>query len=77
MSKIPPRSEQIWDVDYTGPRWTYGLTWRSIRNGGVPDGFIIYSHRAANAPFRFGVVDYPRPLTDEEIEAYHLTLIED
>lgn len=60
-----------YDDTYTGPRWTYGLTYRPVRTGAVPAGWILFSNRP-HADYPLGTVDYPRPLTAEEVKGYEL-----
>lgn len=64
----------IWDDEYTGPRWKYGLSYRPVGYAQVPSGWIIKSNRP-HAEFRFGTVDWPRELTDLEREHAELTLV--
>lgn len=69
------RRELLFDDSYHGPRWKYGLQYRPlVTGGGAPDDFIVYSDRSSTDPrFRlFGTVDYPRELSDGEIESYQL-----
>ena len=68
------RETHLFDDTYTGPRWTYGLTYRPLSMASVPKGAIIHSDRAHPA-YRHGTVDFPRQLTDEEIAGYELALI--
>jgi len=62
----------LFDDDYPGPRWTYGLTYRHATLGAVPRGAILLSERQ-HPDYRHGTVDYPRPLTAEECRAFDLT----
>lgn len=61
----------IYDDEYTGKRYTYGLRLRPLVYSHVPAGWIVYSNRA-HPDYLFGTVDYPRPLTENEIAAYEL-----
>ena len=72
----------LYDDEYTGPRYRYGLTYRPLAYGAVPNGYIVFSLRPATAdhtahPERYphGLVDYPRELTAQETAAYQLTLV--
>ena len=65
----------IFTVTYTGPRWRYGLRYRSMQIGAQPKGFIIGTQGPRDASFPFGSIEYPRRLSDAEVEAYELTLI--
>lgn len=56
---------------YSGPRWSYGLTYRPLGLATVPKGWIVFSHRQ-DPRFAFGVLDWPRELTPDEIEAFEL-----
>ncbi len=64
----------LFDEDYTGQRWTYGLTYRPAGYAQVPDGYIIHSDKP-NKAFRYGTLDYGRKLTDREVKGFELTLI--
>jgi hypothetical protein len=64
-------SEHYHDT-YTGPRWTYGLTYRPPEYANIPDGWIIYSDQA-HEDFRFGIIDYPFELAPEKIRKFELT----
>ena len=66
MTKMPE-----FDDEYTGQRFTYGLTNRPVGAANIPDGWIINSDRT-NANFRHGTIDYDRELTDAEIAGYEL-----
>lgn len=66
----------IFDNEYTGPRWTYGLTYRPISIGAIPKGWIIDSQKDHPDFPTFGVVDYPRQLTEKEVCSYELKEIE-
>jgi hypothetical protein len=68
----------IYDDEYTGPRWTYGLRYRPLGTGAVPAGWIVGSLREPTSrPARFphGTVDYPRELTGAEVAGYELTRV--
>ena len=67
----------VYDEDYTGTRWQYGLRNRPPGGGAVPRGFIIGSHRNENGWFRHGTLDYPFALTEAQAEGYELTFIAD
>ena len=62
---------QLWDRDYDGPRWRYGLTYRPLGYATVPDGWIIKSDRE-HPGYRHGTIDYPRRLSADEVKAYEL-----
>lgn len=69
------RGEMAFDDKHTGQRWTYGLQNRPFINAGAPRGFIIHSDRK-HPQFRHGTVDYPFPLTPEEVSGFELTPVE-
>jgi len=60
------------DDEYTGPRWTYGLSLRPFSGAGVPKGFIVFSHRD-HPRFRHGTIQFPFELTDFQIRQMDLT----
>jgi hypothetical protein len=62
----------VFDDEYTGPRWTYGLRNRPPMLGAVPRGYIIDSHRP-HPDWRHGTLQYPFPLSDRDVDAYELT----
>ena len=78
MSGAPPenaamtKTDPVFDDDYTGPRWTYGLVNRPMQIGAQPKGYIVGSERRSVEFKNFGTVQYPRQLTDEEIAGYEL-----
>ena len=69
--------KMLFDDDYTGPRYTYGLTYRPLARFAVPDGWVIDSSRPHSDYPTFGVVDYPRPLTEQELYRYDMILIKE
>lgn len=64
----------IYNDEYTGPRYRYGLYYRPLSTGTVPRGFIINSDRE-HSVFRHGTIDYPKQLTEQQISDYELTYI--
>ena len=66
----------IFDDEYSGPRWRYGLSLRPIAGGGVPKGFIVYSARPDRRFPRFGTIDFPFVLDSREIAQMDLTPVE-
>ena len=67
--------ETLFDDTYTGPRWTYGLTYRPLASAQVPDGWILWSER--NHPdFPHGTADYPFELSDRQVKSFELNFIE-
>ncbi len=71
---LPKLGYALFDADYTSSRWTYGFQNRPPGYAHNPPGFIINSDRPHN-DFRWGTVDYPRPLTEKECSSYELTFI--
>lgn len=65
----------LFDTDYSGPRWRYGLRWRPLASWNVPDGWIIGSDRP-HPEYPHGTADWPAPLGLGEVTAYELTLVE-
>ena len=69
-------AEILFDDSYKGPRFTYGLQYRPLTGiGNVPDGFIIFSDRPHPDFKNFGTVDYPRELTQAEINGFQLVRV--
>lgn len=60
------------DSTYTGPRWRYGLNYRPLGFGQVPDGWIVQSDRK-DPKFRHGTVDYPHELPADKVKRFELT----
>src|SRR5512139_3650794 len=63
--------QNLYDESYKGDRYTYVLRVRPLAQYNVPNGWIIGSGKPHPAS-QFGTVDYPVPLTDEEMS--HFTL---
>lgn len=70
----PKKDPILFHDSYTGDRWSYGLTYRPIGIGAVPDGWIVGSLRD-HPDFRHGVIDYARQLTEQEIASFELTAV--
>jgi len=68
--------QMVFHNEYTGPRWSYGLTYRPLDVATVPKGWIIGSLHP-HPQFRFGVVDYPFVLAEHQVASYELTPIGD
>lgn len=66
------RPVTLFEQDYTGPRWRYGLTYRPLASWNVPDGWIVGSDRP-HPEYPHGTVDYPARLGLGEVTAYELT----
>ena len=66
----------IFDDEYSGPRWRYGLSLRPVSAGGVPRGFVVFSdHPDARFP-TFGTIDFPFPIDPDVIVQMDLTPVE-
>ena len=63
--------------DYTGLRYTYGLRNRPLCLGTAPKGYIIGSEGEATGRARWGTIQYPRPLTPDEIYDYELEVMDE
>lgn len=61
-----------WTHDYKGPRWTYGLRYRPMQIGAQPRDWIISSDGPVTERYRFGTIQYPRQLTEEELRVYEM-----
>lgn len=68
------RSPPIYDDEYQGPRFRYGLTYRPAP-WGVPTGFIVGSGRE-HPDFRFGTIDYPFEIDPRVANQMDLTRVE-
>lgn len=66
----------IYHEDYTGPRYTYGLTIRPVARFNIPDGWIIGSQGKHEKYPRYGTIDYPFALTEEQTFHYDMKLVE-
>ena len=67
----------IFDDEYTGPRFTYGLTLRPLARFHIPDGWIIDSDKYDKDFPRYGIVDYPVELTAEQLYRYDLVFVKE
>lgn len=56
----------LFDDSYTGPRQAYGLKFRSLTYGNVPEGWIIFSDKK-HPDYPFGTVDYPFELGEKAV----------
>lgn len=65
----------LFDNEYAGPRFTYGMTLRSASIGTVPDGRIIDSTKSSPDFSVFGTIDYPRKLTENELYLFELVKV--
>lgn len=66
----------LWDEEFKGPRWRYGLQFRPLGFAQVPDGWVLKSERPDSRFPTFGTVAYPRELTERETYGFNLVLIE-
>jgi hypothetical protein len=69
-------SVPVHDADYTGERYTYGVTKKPAGFGGSPKGRIIGADKKGG-DFKHGTIDYPRKLSPEEIRQFGLTPVSD
>jgi len=65
------REMPLFDEDYEGARFTYGMVYRPLQIGAQPKGWIIGSLRD-HPDFRHGIIQYPRELSADEIKSYEL-----
>lgn len=65
----------IFDDEYTGTRYTYGLNSRPVGYAQVPAGWIVQSNRK-DSRFNFGTIDYPFELTPEQVYSFELTPVQ-
>ena len=61
----------LYDDTYTGRRWRYGLVYRPLTAASAPKGWIIFSLKKSQQ-YPYGTVDFPRPLTEDEVTGYQL-----
>lgn len=66
--------------EYTGPKWQYGYINRPFGLSCQPKGFVLISYEPGirveigGNRSRHGVIDYPFPLTDDEMYSFELFL---
>ena len=65
------------DAEYAGERWRHGLRNRPVMIGAVPKGYLVGSERnepnpATGGQYRFGTIDYPRRLAENDLYNYEL-----
>ena len=65
------REPQVFDEEYFGYRWRYGLDHRPPGIGCVPRGRVIGADRP-HRDWPFGYVDYACELSAEDVAAYEL-----
>ena len=68
------QTQFLFDDEYFGPRYRYGLHSRPLSPGAVPKGFIIHSDRPSD-DFRHGTLDYPTKLPDDQAANFELVFI--
>ena len=66
--------KNLFNDTYPGRRWTYGLQFRPLDSSNVPAGWIIGTN-FDHPDFNHGVVQYPRPLSKDEIASYQLIFL--
>lgn len=67
-------NKAIFDDEYTGTRYRYGLQNRPIGGANIPQGFIIWSDRK-NPLYRHGTVDYPKELSEQTVKNFELEFV--
>ena len=72
----PEPPMKVFNDTYLGRRWTYGLELRPLHSSHVPAGWILHSD-FIHPEFKFGTVQYSRPLTPDEVKSYQLTHVPD
>ena len=67
-------AQYIFDEEYDGERFKYGLQYRPFDLGTVPKGHIIGSLRENEnkEPHRFGTIEYPFELTERQVASFQL-----
>lgn len=65
----------LFDNEYAGPRFTYGMIFRPASIGTVPVGRIIESNKSSPDFPVFGTIDYPCELTEEELYQFELVKV--
>lgn len=65
----------LFDDEYSGPRFTYGLTFRPAGIGTVPKGRIVGSNKSSADFPVFGTIDYSRKLTEDELYQFELVKV--
>jgi hypothetical protein len=71
MARLP----LLFDNEYTGPRWRYGLSAHHLVYyvETSANDWIIYSERRSDDPtLPFWTVDYPRELPEEDLQQLQL-----
>jgi hypothetical protein len=68
------QGEWLWDAEYKGPRFRYGLTYRPATYANVPDNYILWSGKLYPG-YAHGTIDYPFRLSDMQVERFELTLV--
>jgi len=67
-------TKMVWDAEYKGPRWRYGLTYRPAGFAQVPDGRIGGADHP-DSRFRHGTIDYPFEVDAKSVYRFELTLV--
>lgn len=65
----------LFDNEYAGPGFTYGMIFRPAGIGTVPAGRIVESNKSSLDFPVFGTIDYPRELTEEELYQFELVKV--
>lgn len=67
----------VFNDTYEGPRFTYGLQYRPAAAYNIPDGRIIWADKPHPKFPRFGTVQYPRQLSEQEVKGFELVPVEE
>ena len=68
-------SPHLFDYEYKGPRYRYGLRNRPVAQCHLPRGWIIFSDKSHPNFRNFGTIDFPRELTKEEMDAWEIEFV--
>lgn len=66
----------LWDDEYTGERFTYGVNYRPVGLATVPAGYILKVGGMPDPRFKFGIVQYPARLPASQVAAFELTPVQ-
>lgn len=82
IEKFRSGESRAYSDEYSGPRWRYGYINRPFAIAHQPKGFLIGSYQSdvraevGGKCSRHGVLDYPFPLTDDEVYSFEMFLVE-
>jgi hypothetical protein len=75
MERVMARRPLLFDDEYMGPRWRYGLPAHHLAyyvETSANDWIIYSERRSADPSLPFGTVDYPRELPEEDLQQLQL-----